>query len=138
MATERLRRSRAHRTVEDRAIDLGIAIEVIFLHDIKGGGELKYRTALRAASFLGQQQGSKSAVFKTIASAYDARSAAVHNSRIAKQTLIDALPLADQLCVSAIIQIIKDGQFPDWEILVLGEPAQSTENPPQSSETSWS
>jgi hypothetical protein len=62
-AADRLRRSRSHSLAADRAIDLGIALEMIFLHDQDGSTELKYRAAIRAAWFLGKDGPGRRTIF---------------------------------------------------------------------------
>jgi Apea-like HEPN len=89
-ATERLARSRSHPLQVDQAIDLGIAAEMIFLHEMSGDrGELRFRTALRAAWLLGKDGKERRAVFDCMRKAYDARSAAVHTGALEGERLIE-------------------------------------------------
>jgi hypothetical protein len=121
-AIGRLGRSRSHVLPVDRAIDLGIATEMIFLHDQNDQGELRFRTALRAAWFLGDDRVSRRAVFDCIRKAYDARSAAVHTGKLGGQGLIENLPRADVYCADAMRRLLDAGGFPkDWNSVVLDE-----------------
>lgn len=121
-ATDRLRRSRSHRLAVDRAIDLGIALEMIFLHDQSGQTELRYRAAVRAAWFLGKDGSERRTIFDSIKRAYDARSKAVHTGALTDQRLIKNLPEADKLCADAICRVIGDGGFPvEWDALILAD-----------------
>jgi hypothetical protein len=123
-ATDRLRRSRSHRSAVDQAIDLGIALEMIFLHDQSGTTELRYRAAVRAARFLGKDGVGRRRMFDSIKAAYDARSKAVHTGELTDKSLIDNLPVADQICAEAIRCVIDHGGFPaDWEALVIEDQA---------------
>ena len=93
----------------DKAIDLGIAIEVILLHsfDPTDRGELKYRSSLRGAMFLGGDKPDRVKTFNLLKDAYDLRSKAVHAGTLAtkkkkptppKQTLeLAARALSDHI-----------------------------------------
>jgi hypothetical protein len=120
-ATDRLRRSRSHQSEVNRAIDLGIAVEMALLHEMGSDrGELRYRTALRGAYLLGKDGGNRREIFNTLRSAYDARSSAVHAGVLTKKGLIESLPVADTYCADAIRSIIDRRGFPtDWESIVL-------------------
>ena len=122
-AAERLQRSRSHTSEVDRAIDLGIAIEMVFLHEQQADrGELKYRTSVRGAWLLGKSGAERRTIFNSLRKAYDARSVAVHSGELADQRLIENLPAADGFCADAIRLVINEGGFPDkWESLVLDE-----------------
>jgi hypothetical protein len=131
-ATERLARSRSHPLKVDQAIDLGIAAEMIFLHEMSGDrGELRFRTALRAAWLLGKDGKDRRAVFDCMRKAYDARSAAVHTGALADERFIEILKLADGYCAEAMRLLIRRGGLPTaWDALVLDE---SEVQPPQAS-----
>lgn len=121
-ATERLTRSRSHPLPVDRAIDLGVVTEMIFLHDQKDQGELRFRTALRAAWLLGENGPDRRVVFNCVKKAYDARSTAVHTGNLSNQSLIDNLPRADRYCSDAMRRILASGKLPqNWDALVLEE-----------------
>jgi Apea-like HEPN len=122
-ATERLSRSRSHVSEADRAIDLGIAIEMTLLHELQDDrGELKYRTALRGSWLLGKTGPERRSIFNAVRAAYDARSVAVHSGKLTKSQLIENLPVADDICESALRKIVDLGGFPpNWEALVLDQ-----------------
>lgn len=121
LSVGRLRDSRLNESPADRAIDLGIALEILMIRD-NDKQELSYRTALRGAFFLGENQVNRLEIYKTIRSAYDARSNAVHNGKLSNQRLIEILPRADSLCSALAAKIVQTGGFPqDWEALVLAD-----------------
>ena len=112
----------------DRAIDLGIAFEVIYLDETKE--QLSYTFRTRAAWYLGEDFSKRieyESIFKEF---YEYRSSAVHTGKISSAKNIQdrnklkkikaSLDKADELCVASIVKIINDGGFPDWEALVLG------------------
>ena len=121
-ATERLQRSRSHMAEADRAIDLGIALEMTLLHEIdREHTELSYRAAVRGAWLLGKNGAERRQIFNALKVAYDARSAAVHTGQISKKKLIENLPEADKFCASAIRHVIEHGFPEQWNSLVLDE-----------------
>jgi hypothetical protein len=110
----------------DCAIDLGIALESIFLSD-SNEGELAYRLSVRAARFLGKSSQRRRAVFKTFKMAYTLRSKAVHTGSIYKGKsdhkrfeLLSCLMNTQSLVVTALRRIIRAGELPDWDELTLG------------------
>ena len=120
LATERLRKSRLHEEPTDRAIDLGIALEIMLLHGAQGNQELSYRAAVHGARLLGANKKDRQSIFETLRGAYSARSAAVHTGQLRKQAHISSLELADALCRKVAIKIIDLGRLPgDWDSLVL-------------------
>ena len=106
----------------DSFIDISIALESLYLDDIDGSGEFRFRFSLRAAWFLENNQENRHSLFKEFRSIYDRRSEAVHTGKISLPwpSSLEALERAQQLCRQSIIKIIKDGGFPDWHDLVLG------------------
>lgn len=63
---------------EDQIIDAMIAAESLLLRG--GGGELKFRLALRGAKFLHDQPEQRRSTFRFLKNAYDVRSAIAHGS----------------------------------------------------------
>jgi hypothetical protein len=121
-AVERLCRSRNHVSAVDRAIDLGIAIEMTMLHGIDDRSELKYRTAVNGAWLLGKTPSDRERIFKVLREAYNARSKAVHSGQLpAKKDYGAILAGADRHCADALRAILAVGKFPKWETLIMGE-----------------
>jgi hypothetical protein len=67
----------------DRLIDLWIALEALVLPD--GGGELRYRAALRLAHLVGRGADDKRQVFELARRSYDCRSRVVHGSSVPEE-----------------------------------------------------
>jgi hypothetical protein len=112
----------------DKAIDLGISLEAMMLHNQgqeRERGELRYRTAIRGAAFLGGALEERQKHFKLLREAYDLRSEAVHAGRLAEKgsKRRDASPILAEtgaLVFQIAKQIIREGGFPSWEDRVLG------------------
>ena len=107
----------------NRIIDLAIAFEVLYSNESREQLSLTFR--LRAAWHLGgdvQERQRLHSFFKDI---YDARSEAVHGGKLSKKSSEkvneEKLAEADKWFAQAIKKFIDDGNFPDWDSLVLGE-----------------
>lgn len=109
----------------DKAIDLGIALEVMLLHSIDPTerGELRYRSSIRGAMFLGGDKQDRLNTFKLLRDAYDLRSKAVHAGALtAEPPPMEILEKAVSVCARMARKLIEQGSFPDWEAeYVIGE-----------------
>jgi hypothetical protein len=120
---DRLALALRENVLTDRAIDLGIALEAMLLHNTGEGdsrGELKYRAAIRGATFLGGSREERFRRFNLLKDAYDLRSAAVHSGRleankIRKTLPADILSSAAATCAAVARALIERGAFPHWE-----------------------
>jgi hypothetical protein len=107
----------------ESAIDIGIALESIFLTNIgPDRGELSFRLRLHAARLLRQDPHERSALARDLRRFYQVRSAAVHAGTIPKGVEgVGAGRLimhATAVVREALKRIIIDGE-PDWHQLVL-------------------
>ena len=106
----------------DSFINIGTALESIYLSDSKYTGETTYRLALRAAWHLGgrdvEERNSLFAKFKKV---YKARSDAVHRGKLNHGDHVTLRTMAEDLCLKAITEIIVGGKFPNWDRLTLGD-----------------
>ncbi len=112
-------RSHTDTSIVDKFIDLGIALESLYLN---GGNtsELRFRLALHAAWHLGTCSSERSRLMREFRAIYDLRSRAVHTGVIqGSQATRDTLAEAQEHCRRAIIKTVADGGFPDWERLVV-------------------
>ena len=112
-------RSHTDRSIVDKFIDLGIALESLYLN---GGNtaELRFRLALHAAWHLGASGPERSQLMREFRAIYDLRSRAVHTGSVDDtQTTRETLAGAQECCRRAIIKFITDGEFPDWDRLVV-------------------
>ena len=105
-------------------IDLGIAFESIYLSD-DDRSALAFRLRLHAALYLRKNKGDRKLLMKEFQKIYKWRSSAVHTGRLPKKTkneeVADFLAIAQDLCRDSILKIIENGEFPDWNKLILGE-----------------
>lgn len=105
----------------DRAIDLGIALEVMLLHGIGSEirGEMKYRFSARGAMFLGGDRRYRLSTFEALKNIYDLRSRAVHSGVLtAKQNKTkpeETLTRAEGIWRDVATKLLERGSFPEWD-----------------------
>ncbi|MCY4366218.1 MAG: hypothetical protein OXE17_08350 [Chloroflexi bacterium] len=116
---DRWTQSVSTRNVADAFIDLRIALESLYLSDIRSGGEFRFRLGVRGAWHLGADLEERMSLRREFMDVYDHASGAVHTGSAGKVTR-ERLELAQHLCQRSIIQVLRDGRIPDWNELVLG------------------
>lgn len=120
---QRLNTAMRREVAVDKAIDLGIAIDALFLAEREADrGELTLLLRLRASRFLGHDAASRKELARFFALLYRARSSAVHSGTVSEQ--IDGIPMPSLLergfgLTAAAIRIIIDAGEPDWHSLVF-------------------
>lgn len=107
----------------DKAIDLGIAIETTFLHDIDQFGELTFRIRTRAARLLGSTAAERKDLYRLFGDLYSLRSSAVHEGRLPSskmrgRTPREVLEQGFEQLAKAIHKIIDEDVF-DWQAVTL-------------------
>ena len=121
----RLIASHGTRDLPDRIVDLGIALESIYLDG--EFGELKYKLSTRAAKRLGGDVDDSLQIYNDLRVFYDKlRSKAVHTGRVPSTVQMNgqqldttaALARIQALCGQAVRKIMADGR-PDWEKMLL-------------------
>lgn len=118
---DRWMRSKMDENPVDVFINLGTALESLYLNDTGNAGELRYRTALRAAWHLGNDRVDRSSLFDDFKKIYDRRSKAVHTGNLNQnERAPEFMAKAQKLCLKSIVKIIEDGEFPNWDKLVVG------------------
>jgi hypothetical protein len=105
----------------DKAIDLGIASEVIFT-DIKSSNEsISLMLRLRAAHFLGSDYDERNEIYNLLKKFYDVRSKAVHTGEVLKpKNFPEVIELTRDNLVRAIFKLLSDGE-PSWQEIILGK-----------------
>ena len=114
----------------DIIIDLGIALEALYLSE--GTREqLTLQFRLRASWYLGKDKEHRRKLIDAFKAIYDLRSQVVHSGKIPKTVKIrkgedptttsEFIAKAQDLCRDSILKILEDGKFPDWNDLILGE-----------------
>lgn len=119
IALDRISQALREPNLVDKAIDIGIALEVMLLHEMGGGfqGEMTYRTSVRGAALLGKTQNERLEILRAIKRIYGYRSEAVHTGKIKRnnqQTEKD-LGSAIRLCAQIATKVIEYGSFPNWD-----------------------
>jgi Apea-like HEPN len=117
-AIDRLNWAKRRDSVVDRAIDLGIALEMLLLHDIKPKSELSFRLAINGAKLLGGSSSKQKDAFRILRKAYELRSNAVHEGQLdAKNVANSQSHIDDAIALGAKIatKLLKIGRFPNWE-----------------------
>jgi hypothetical protein len=120
---ERLGQAVCEPNIVDQAIDLGVSLESLLLHNLgPERGELSYRFRLRGAALLGGTLEQKRSCMTLLGKIYGLRSRAVHVGQIQKHkgevaTIRDGL----ELCARLIRKVLELRAYPKWEDLVLEE-----------------
>ena len=138
---DRWLKSKTPRNPIDKIIDLGIAFEALYLSNISEPVELAFRLRLHAAWHRGKSEADRRGLMTQLKNIYDWRSAVVHNGKLPKKRVgknktrpyttdevKEFIKSTQDLCRESIKKIITDGQFPDWDSLILSgklEPASS-------------
>ena len=120
----RWRRSKRATTIEDRLVELRIALESVLLPDDKGVlGEKRHRLAIRGAWLLGETLEQRKSYFRSLRDAYDFASSVLHAGRLKKkgeEARDKAITEAQDICWAAILRIARDKAVPGWTDIILG------------------
>lgn len=127
LSIKRLNMAQRKNIMEDKAIDLGIALEILLLHDREKYELIAFPFRLRGAWFLGEGE-RRRFVYDLLSAIYDCRCSAVHSGKLRKNkykindqnfSLEELFKEGFKICADLIIKIIKTGKFPDWNNLIL-------------------
>jgi Apea-like HEPN len=119
LALQRLIRSRSQRDPGNRAIDLAIALEVLFMNADQG--EHSYKISLRLARLLGGALAVSRSAFIETRKLYDIRSEMVHSGGAKNDRPVDGVPRSaydlveagDLRCAQAIRKFLDLRRIPD-------------------------
>lgn len=118
LPTQRLSMAMRGSSDVDSAVDLGIALEALFLKNSGDDrGELRFRLRLRAARYLGQDIERRNMLFQLVGDLYDLRSRAAHTAlvpNIKGKPTPEILLEGFRLTAEAIRRFIAEGD-PNWE-----------------------
>jgi hypothetical protein len=126
LAIGRLLRGRCQSNPGNRAIDVAIALEVLFMGTDRN--EHAYKISLRAARLLGDGLAARRKVFAEVKSVYDIRSGMVHTGSAenepkvdgVKRTAYEVVETVDVLCTEAIRKFLAMGGIPEkWADIEL-------------------
>ncbi len=118
-------KSKTRQPLVDTFIDLGIALEALYL-DPGTGEQQSFRLRLRAALFLREGVNDRESVIKDMREIYGLRSKAVHEGAVSNSEATKSFKeKAEDLCRESIIRTVSytqvNGEFPQWSRLELGE-----------------
>lgn len=132
IAIRRWIKSTSNKDIEDKIIDLVIALEALYLPDV---GESTFKLAVRASWHLGGDRENRVKLFEVFKELYKCRSKVAHGGEPKENVAIegDLVPMekfitrAQNLCRDSIEKImkqcLKEGKFPKndyWDNLILG------------------
>jgi hypothetical protein len=120
----RLNSAMRRRSSVDAAIDLGIALESIFLRDLSDDrGELTLRLRVRAGRWLGSSATERKEIALLVGDLYAVRSKAVHRGQVSDNTrrrpTTELLEEGFKLAARSLVALIESGD-PDWDDVTLG------------------
>ena len=110
----------------DRMIDLGIALESLYLPNSRE--QLSFTFRLRAAWYLGKDREERKSLLAEFKRIYDWRSHAVHQGSLPDEARVhgesvsqsDFIQRAQDLCLMSILKVMRVGHVPDRDDLILG------------------
>ena len=117
----------------DKMIDLGIALESLYLSGTESKNEIRFRFSLHAAWHLGKDKAHREELMKEFKAIYDWRSTVVHTGKLPEkgsgkkkkpyppEEVEGFITNAQNRCRDSMLKILEDGEFPDWNNLILGE-----------------
>jgi hypothetical protein len=118
---DRLGRAGRERDFADRAIDLGIALESLLLHDIGDRGELSFRLSLRGAWLIGGTIAERLKTQTSLKKLHDLRSRAVHSGFVDQSAETEnTIAHATEICKALIRRIIELKCEINWQRAVVG------------------
>ena len=107
----------------DAAIDLGIALEALFLSELDGDrGELGFRLRVRGARYLGHSTSERLRISKQLSSLYTARSVAVHTGVLSEEidgTRVKSLLEQGYILAAAAVRSMIEKGSPDWNEVIF-------------------
>ena len=110
-------------SLEDRFIDLRVALETLYLQDFgdKNRGEMRFRLALTGAWHLGSDVAERRQISKTLREAYAVASGVVHSGQASSTPENhELLRDAQSLCRKGLLKMLREGPPKDWWELILG------------------
>ncbi|MGQ7939162.1 hypothetical protein [Paraburkholderia sp. D1E] len=115
----RLNEAVRHGKLEDRALDLGIALESLLLGGDLGKEKITSRLKRRGGLLLAAEKSQIAALEQKFSELYDFRSRAAHDGDVtakgaSREHVETALIEGLSLCAAAIRKIIERGSFPEW------------------------
>ena len=116
-----VRRGRERFWLEDRILDVAVALEVLYELD---RSELTYKLSTRAAYLLGDGRPNRRVdIFKAVKDLYGIRSGIVHGrkpmDRAKRQEAIDMAQRGFEIGRETLVEVLTRGKMPDWNKVAL-------------------
>ena len=120
----RLSQAKRRAQIEDKILDLGIAMEMLLLQDNGNNDQLSLSFRLRGSWLLGNSPANRVEIYRQLKDIYDFRSNVAHSGVLCKgdavkiKTVRDDFPAYQAYAEDICRKIIQDGK-PDWGKVVL-------------------
>lgn len=120
--SDRIVRARKTNRSVNKAIDFGVALEILLMHgEANNNSEITNKLQTRAGWLLGKDPNSRAKWAREAKNLYIARSKAVHTGELSEKAMKTydsdkAFQLIKEIC----IELLNRGKFPVWSELVLG------------------
>ncbi len=119
LAIDRWVMSKKSKSVEDRLIDLRIALEALF--EVKGG-EKAFLVATRGAWHLGKNVRDRVRIWETLRDTYSASSRVIHGDKLKHAAKDPSLvSSAQNICREGILKRLDETKAPVWKDIILGK-----------------
>ena len=106
--------------IEDRLIDLRIALESLYLDTNEG--ELRFRLACYGAWHIGKSATERKKIFQTLMETYKLASKAVHRGKLStKDKTGNLLETSQDFCREGILKRLEEETKPEWNDVIMGE-----------------
>lgn len=120
----RLSQAKRREDIEDKILDLGIALEMALLDENKSGNQLSLTFRLRGSWFIAADENERLQIYQQLGDIYNYRSQVAHSGSLgnkAKQIseVRDKFPDYSLLAERIISKLLREGK-PDWSRLILG------------------
>ena len=104
---------------EDRAVDLRIALESLYLNS--DAGELGFRLAITGARHLGTSLEKRREIRRTLGDFYGLASRIIHGTELnqVRNSDTESVKRASRVCRDGILRIVEEKHQPNWSDLVL-------------------
>ena len=121
LAVARWLKSKRRASVEDRLIELRIALEALYA---TGRGQIGLKVATRGAWHLGRDYDERCRYKDVLRDVYRRASAVIHADESGlDQSLADLLTSGQAICRQGLMRIVRDGiPIPSWDDIVMGKP----------------
>jgi hypothetical protein len=122
----RLSQAKRRTQIEDKILDLGIALEMLLLQDNSNREQLSLSFRLRGSWLMGQSPGDRHEKYRQLRDIYEYRSHVAHGGVLCggEEAKIESVrrsfPEYQRLAEDICRKIITDGK-PDWTRLILGK-----------------